>query len=104
MNNMNLLKFFSPILLTVLHHVYEQREAEDEGLEPLAEGTEPIGHDEDTAEHPVHAPLLLANLQGTVGLILVIVDQVDMNPHNWEQCVPQDNPHILLVCHVCGWI
>ena len=101
---MNIAKFYRPILLTVLHHVYEKREAKDEGLEPLAEGTEPVGHDEDTAEYSVHAPLLLTHLQGPVGLVLVIVDQVYVDPHHREQCVPQDHSYILFICHVVSWI
>ena len=63
----------------MLHHVDEQGEGEDEGLEPLAERTEPVGHDEETSENPANATLLLPNMKAAVGLRPIVMDNVDVH-------------------------
>ena len=88
----------------MLHHVDEQGEGEDEGLEPLAERTEPVGHDEDAAEDAVDAALLLPDLQGAVRLVAVVVHQVDVDPHHREQRLAQDDADTLLVRRVRGGV
>ena len=79
----------------MLHHVDHQGEGKDQGLKALAEGAEPVWHDEEAPKDPTNTALLLTDVEAAIGLWPIVVDDVDVNSDQGKQGVPQHTTNLL---------